>query len=320
MKKLMSSYQKLRRKILSIDNSLYRKLHKNKFTNEITIISSNNWKNKVTEDIMLERTLLRKNINTKIISWEQEYPTTKYSIIRSIWGYDKNIDKFNKYITKLKEDNKIIFNDYKIIENNFDKFIQTEILDKYNIPHIKTKIVYNLKELHKVIDKSNDKLVIKPCISAAGNNTYIINSTGKNSINKEEINIKFKDIIDTGIMIQPFINEINNGEISLVLINNNYSHSLIRYSGIFTNKNSVEELDSKNINSDIKEIIAQVKEIKEYKDYLYMRIDMVKIKGKYYIMEIELLEPQLFFQLIKDKKKRKQSYELFSNEIIKKLK
>ena len=42
--------------------------------------------------------------------------------------------------------------------------------------------------------------------------------------------------------------------------------------------------------------------IKEYENALYMRVDLVKINDNYKVMELELVEPQLFMGFRKSRK------------------
>ena len=55
---------------------------------------------------------------------------------------------------------------------------------------------------------------------------------------------------------------------------------------------------------------------KEYKDNLYMRIDLVKTNEEYQVMEVELLDPQLFLNSIISIYQKKEAYQTFTKEII----
>ena len=52
----------------------------------------------------------------------------------------------------------------------------------------------------------------------------------------------------------------------------------------------------------MKSIVDRCSNINEYKSALYMRVDLVKIDDNYKVMELELVEPQLFLAFRKTKK------------------
>lgn len=276
--------------------------------NKIAILVSTPWRNKVSDDLLLELSLLNNNIYPTLVTFDKPHNYKKYKlvIIRSIWGYEKNINYFLNLIKDLHDNNIPILNDYNIIMSNYNKVNQIKLLEKYQIPHIDTTIIKeNTKDIKSIISKLNTlELVIKPCISASGNNTYLISNNKKrdNVISLDDVNdIFFKINKDTPLLVQPFIKEIDNGEISLIYINGTYSHAILRFPNIFNNKSSITYIKKENLDKEIFTVANKVLGIKEYQNNLYERIDFIKIDNQYYIMEIELIEPDLFIRKIDDK-------------------
>lgn len=297
-----------------------------KKTTRVAILVSSAWANKVSDDLLLELALLNKKIYPTLVSYDKPHNYLKYKlvIIRSIWGYEKQIDYFLNLLNELKKNNIPILNDYAIINNNFNKENQILLLEKYNIPIIKTTIIpKNTKDIQSIIEKLfNQELVIKPSISASGNNTYLISndSTRNNVISLNNINSIYKDINQkSSLIVQPFIKEIDNGEISLIYINGTYSHAVLRFPHIFNNKSSVQYLSKEDLDEEIFTIANKVLAIKEYQGNLYERIDFVKIDQQYYIMEIELIEPDLFIRRITDKNLQNNILKAFASSIEEKL-
>ena len=50
-----------------------------------------------------------------------------------------------------------------------------------------------------------------------------------------------------------------------------------------------------------------------------MRIDIIKNESNYEIMEVELLDPNLYLNYIPDKKQRKEVYQYFAQSIKKRI-
>lgn len=279
----------------------------------VAILVSKKWKNKVSDDLLIKNELLHNHINASLVTWDEEHKYSKYDlvIIRSIWGYEKKIDEFESLLQKLVKEKIQIQNGISILKNNYDKEKQFALLDKYNIPHIKTTIIpKKCEDIESFIKKSikEKEFVIKPTISASGNNTYLISEDEKrtNKISLNQINEKFAGLNKKiSLMLQPFIKEIDNGEISLIYINGSYTHAILRYPEVFNKKANIVFIDNSKLDSKVFDVANQVLKIKEYQNNLFERIDMVKIDNEYYVMEIEMVEPDLFIRQIKEEQLKK---------------
>ena len=292
------------------NNRLYVKFNKNKFDKRIAIVSCDKWLGKVREDELLKFELNKLLVGVDIVSWQDnsvDYSEYDAVIIRSLWGYQDYIEEFMNYLEKLQKEKVKVFNDVEILKDNLNKYEQFKILDKYEIPHIET-FFFEKDEIDKISEtaKSYKDLVVKPIISGSGNNTFIISNTiKKNNINVDDINDKFKDVlndVNNYLMVQPFVKEIDNGEISIVLIDNKISHMVVRNTSVFNDKGSILVLGLESMDDRMKFIVNSCSKIKEYANALYMRVDLVKINDDYKVMELELVEPQLFMGFRKTKK------------------
>lgn len=275
---------------------------------KIGIVSCDKWKDKLEEDINLNKTLNNLGLCSEIISWQQPLEK-KYDmlILRSVWGYQNYYEDFKKWLLYIKENNIPLFNNVEIILNNIRKDIQFDILKKNNIETIDTVFI-NLSEFNKnnllnYINKGD--YVIKPTISGSGENTFLVTNSNinlENIIKKEDILKTYKFIlknnIDCKIMLQPFVSEINNGEYSCIFIDGQLTHTMLRFPNVFHEKKRpyfISEVPENIIN-----LAKKVEKIPEFKNYLYMRVDMVLVDGKAQIMEVELTDPDLLTKYIDD--------------------
>ena len=291
-------------------NRLFVKLNSKKFNKRIAIVSCDKWIGKVKEDELLKFELNKLLVNVDIISWQDknvDYSKYDAVVIRSLWGYQDYIDEFIDYLDRLKKEKVRVFNNTEILKANLNKYEQFKILDKYEIPHIETFFLKN-SELDKVnkLSKEYRDLVVKPIISGSGNNTFIISDTiKKNNIKVTDVKERFQNVLnDTNnyLMVQPFVKEIEDGEISIVLIDNKVSHIVVRNTSVFNDKGSISVVGLDTMDDNMKSIVDSCAKIKEYKDALYMRVDLVRINDDYKVMELELVEPQLFLGYRKTKK------------------
>ena len=118
-------------------------------------------------------------------------------------------------------------------------------------------------------------------------------------------------------MLQPYIEEVQNGEFACIYIDGVNTHNMMRYPGIFTNREKPIYLS--NIPETVKKIADKVSKIEEYSNHLYMRIDIVLHNNKPMIMEVELAEPDLLFKFIPDEKMKNESINQFAKKLIRRI-
>ena len=285
---------------------------------KIGIVSCDKWNGIIKEDLLLQKELINRGHLAEIISWEDKninYNEYECLILRSVWGYQNKYSEFKKWLLFLKEHNIKIFNDVDILLNNIRKDKQFQILDKYSISHINTKFIKNKENLNKLIS-TNAKLIIKPIISGSGNNTFKLFSSESSSIDQKEIVKAFESIFsveDNGAMLQPYIPEIKNGEYACIFIGGINTHNMLRYPGIFTEKQRPIYLET--IPKDISKLAYQVSSIAEFNKSLYMRVDIIYNAGMPTVMEVELAEPDLLIKYIPDNKIQKEIMRLFAKKL-----
>lgn len=268
---------------------MYKEIKKmNTNLRSIGIVSNDKYINKIQEDLALKKAL-EEDCIVEIISWENDQVDySKYDclILRSVWGYHNKYREFKKWLEMLKANKIKIFNDVETIENNIRKDVQFSILDKYGIPHVSTDFQRENVDIERYYNK---EYIIKPIISGSGEKTF--------KIDEVDLKVLLELIIDkeNGIMIQPYMKEIENGEYSIIFINGENTHNMIRHPGIFSEKEKPYLIQDVPFN--VLELAKMVKNIPEYSKVLYMRVDIVGSDTPV-IMEVELAEPDLLTRYI----------------------
>lgn len=311
MSKIKRIYQKLRRRYLQEINSI--KLKRIHTKTSVGLVSCDAWERRVYDDLLLQKSFLKSGIRAEIISWQnKDIDFTQYDalLITSMWGYQENIDDLRVWLKKVE--NLKIFNNTQLIRNNFDKSSQIKILEKNNLSTIPTVIIKKgeLSNSEKpILDGAISKIggfpiVVKPSISSGGENTFLIKDTGAIKKFKK----KLQEINLSGdILLQPFLPEIRNGEISVVAIDRNIVNAVVRFPGVLDKKDryTVRHIDTAKLDSKLVKLCEKVISVKDFDDQLYIRIDVVKRENEYIIMEVELFEPQLFYYLLKGEKRKR---------------
>ena len=234
--------------------------------------------------------------NTEIVIWND--PTVIWQsfdvlIIRSVWDYHLQYESFIKWLDELKSANIQVFNPIDVIKKNLHKFYLKELLEQ-GFPVVPTHFLpfeevanFSLEDL--CVERNWQQIVVKPAISATAWNTYKLD-------NSEQIR-DFKFPIHSDWLIQPFVSEIIEfGEISLMFFNREFSHAVVKKSSSgdfrvqeeFGGKFSIIEPNRLTIKTALK-VLESIEG-----DLLYSRVDGVITADGFKIMEVELIEPEMF--------------------------
>ncbi len=225
------------------------------------------------------------------VNWE-EYGAV---ILKSPWDYHEKLSSFLSWLRDLESKGIKVLNPANIIKWNSDKHYLADIAQA-ELPVITT--VYMEKGSKVTEDYFTDlraeKLVIKPCVSAGAKNTLLL-TREEFSGKMEEIDTWLKD---EAYMVQPFVEEILEGEWSFLFFGGQYSHSLLKTPK--QNDFRVQHYLGGSISypEASEEHISQAREYVEKfaQNTLYARVDGVIINGVFHLMELELIEPYLFLK------------------------
>jgi glutathione synthase/RimK-type ligase-like ATP-grasp enzyme len=238
----------------------------------------------------------------EFIPWDQSninWNNFDLAIIRSTWDYQGRIKEFLEVLENINSSNCILENSLELVKWNIDKSYLKELSQK-GIQIVPSLFYDNYSK--KILNDSfsffsTTKLIIKPAISANADDTFIIDKK-----NSEKTSIILKNLFaNRKFIIQPFIeNILLEGEYSLIFFENTHSHTLIKKpkSGDFR----VQEEHGGTLTPIEKPEIKMINKAKRVLKSLpckslYSRIDFVKRENNFLLMEVELIEPSLYFNL-----------------------
>lgn len=278
----------------------------------IAILTCSEMPNMLPYDMEALDMLHKKGINPKVFIWDELLESDRNEIIgfdvvliRTIWDYYKKIDKFYEFLDFLDNSGVVVLNPIDVIKWNMDKKYLFELQNE-GFEIIPT--IFNFGEkgsFQDAIEKGWSKMILKPMISAASYHTFVIES------NEKEV---FENLIDEHFqnrpyMLQEFINEISEGEISTITLTNPLKNNYSEYSYSVTkvpkkgdyrvqfNYGGVYHIGE--VNPTIKDISEKI--TKRFGNrLLYQRLDGLWRNGRFLIMEIELIEPDIYLSYSKE--------------------
>jgi len=252
------------------------------------------------EDEMLLNLFTKHHHQVTLKVWDDpsvDWTSYDIIIIKSTWDYFiGKIEKFYQWLTFIKEKNIPCLNHPDLIKWNADKHYLLDIQSAgLNIvPSIiieKNNLFYADDAFQKF---KADELIVKPTISGGAMNTLRLN---KNNAKDHEAQIN-DWLKEQAYLIQPLKKEvIKQGEWSFLFFNGQFSHHLLkvakegefRIQHFFGGKIISPDFDRNIIN------IAQEYVNKFATNSLYARVDGVITENGFELMELELIEPYMFF-------------------------
>jgi len=219
-------------------------------------------------------------------------------VVRSCWDYHLHGAAFHAWLDRLEETGVVVWNSPATLRWNADKRYMLD-LEAHGVATIPTRIVPRgrLGEVERIVAENEwPRFVIKPAVSASGFETYAIDSPIDASA-RETI----ARVVSAGdALVQPFAEEIpRDGEISLMFIDGEYSHATLKRAMTGTGEFRVQTehggtVDPHTAPPDLIEQAA--KALSFLPDIpLYARVDGISRDSRFVLMELELIEPNLFF-------------------------
>jgi len=219
-------------------------------------------------------------------------------MVRSPWDYQLDCDAFVKVLQEIEDSSAHLDNPLKIIKWNVNKHYLRE-LEAKGIEIVPTLWCDDISEndIPNYFNQlTTNEMVMKPCISAGAFDTYRL-TPPKALAQQEELLKVFKQ---REFMVQPFMSGIiDEGEFSLFYFDDQFSHAILK-----TPQNNdyrvQEEFGSLIVKVDPEPVLKQhAKKVLNVIDtsLLYARLDFVRTATGFALMEAELIEPSLYFNL-----------------------
>ncbi len=250
------------------------------------------------DDLEVVHALNQRRVLVHAIPWDGDFTAWNsfdLVVLRSCWNYHLHPQKFLSWLETLQTNHINLLNPIKIVRWNLHKKYLAE-LDRQGIRLPPTQwltkgATVNLKELLQL--QGWHKAVVKPAISATAHNTFVVSEI--DAAKHEPIINQL--LVQYDLLIQQFVPEIEKGEYSLIFFDKKFSHAVLKkpkpgdfrvqddFGGRYSSIEPPVEI--------IKQAASILTDLPE--PLLYARVDGVLVNGQFLLMELELIEPVLFF-------------------------
>jgi glutathione synthase/RimK-type ligase-like ATP-grasp enzyme len=253
-------------------------------------------------DRLLQGELQRQGVEVVAPLWDD--PAIRWSefdsvVIRSCWDYHLRLAEFLAWVERLETQRVALWNPASLIRMNAHK-AYLRAFESAGIPVVPTAWVEarSRKSLGEILgEREWTEAVVKPAVSASATGTWRVSWEGARST---EVAERFGSMARAGdLLVQRFLPEIASiGEWSFVFLAGEFSHAVLKAPAPGDFRVQAELGGRAVAQEPSASLIAQAKAVARVvpEPWLYARVDGVEVGGRLLLMEVELIEPELFLE------------------------
>lgn len=244
----------------------------------------------VIDDHLALPALAALGVSVAFVPWEDAEPDPDVVawVVRSPWNYAASVSPFLEALSPLRN----LHNPLELVTWNSDKRYLFELAEA-GVP-IVPSVVAALDSLAAVAEATGFvELVVKPLVSAGGSNTRRIRA---DTLHDTET---FAGLPDVAYLVQPFLDDVlAGGEVSCVFFEGEYSHSVRKRpkAGDFLVQ---EEHGGSTVAVEVsRSLVAASRAALDAAPApgLYARVDWIETRRGPRLVELELIEPELYLR------------------------
>ncbi len=272
----------------------------------IAFLSTDDLEDYFVWDNLLIQPFSQHGVHVDVISWHAtDIDWSQYDavIVRSTWDYQEHANAFIDKLIEITKHDTVLINPLSLMQWNISKrylqILQTQGITIIPSVFFDSVAISDIYAQFAYFD--TQEIIIKPLISANSDNTFRLDHTNLIAQAGPLSNI----FSTTPCVIQPFLDSvINEGEYSLFYFNGEYSHTIrkVPKSGDFRVQ---EEHGGELITviPDERQLSAAAKVLAALPEKsLYARVDLIRNPRAqkddiWQLMEVELIEPSLYFNM-----------------------
>jgi glutathione synthase/RimK-type ligase-like ATP-grasp enzyme len=224
--------------------------------------------------------------------WQDGVPDADAAIVRTTWDYLSDVDGFARTLTSIAERMPLL-NPLDTLRWNHDKRYLAELAAAgADVPPTLVVPRHDGRTLDAALEAlGTEEVVVKPVVGAGGRATW----RGR----REDEATWRAAIAERDLLVQPFLPEVlTEGEVSLLYFGGEYSHAVRKRptGGEFRVQDDhggvVEAYEPPTaIRAAAERTLATVT-----RPWSYARVDGIVLDDRFVLMEIELVEPELFLR------------------------
>ncbi|GLZ47648.1 hypothetical protein Acsp06_38330 [Actinomycetospora sp. NBRC 106375] len=213
--------------------------------------------------------------------------------VRTTWDYTERRDAFLSWAGQVDAATRLV-NPRAVLEWNSHKRYLVELAEA-GVPTVPTTLLAAGSPVPD--DLGRGTVVVKPAVSAGGRGTHL----GRPDDLRETV----ADLLTVGdVLVQPAVESIGrDGEVSLIRLGDAWSHAVRKLpaaGGFLVHEKYGGELADHTPTTREVEVAEAALARAPAADLVAARVDLVRLDGEPVVMELELIEPELFLRRAPD--------------------
>ncbi len=256
--------------------------------------------NILRDDGLLTDALKSRGLSATRLDWSDpgvDWSRYRCAVFRTTWDYYERPAEFRAWLDRVETATRL-FNPVEVVRWNLDKHYLAD-LARAGVPVVETCYLETGcgTTLREVLDRSGwDAAVVKPCVSATARETYRFDRGNVHEV--EPIVARLLEV--EAMLVQPFQRAIpEQGEDALMFLDGRYSHAVrkVPRPGDFRVQDDHGGTVHPHAATPEQIALGERALAAVSSTPIYARVDMVRDNdGRQAIMELELIEPELFFR------------------------
>ena len=251
------------------------------------------------EDELVAAALEREGLRCERIAWSDpgfDWRTTRAAVFRSTWDYHLRFGEFSAWLARAERLTRLV-NAPPLVRWNADKRYLLELAGR-GIDVVPTRVLEAgaRPRLDVLLDELGwSEAVVKPVVSASAHETHRLTSDGAAALEP-----RLHALLERQpLLLQPFRREIvDDGELSLVVIDGRFTHAVrkVPARGDFRVQDDHGGTVQPHAASADEIRFAEAAAAAAPIAPAYARVDCVRTSSGPMLMELEAIEPELFFR------------------------
>jgi glutathione synthase/RimK-type ligase-like ATP-grasp enzyme len=252
----------------------------------------------------LQNALAAAGAKVSVIDWDGDAVDWKrfdLALLRSTWGYDRDLSRFLEWARAVSSDT-LLLNPVPLIEWNADKHYLAD-LRRAQVPIVPSEFLEPdddaLQRIGLAVQRGLTEFVVKPAVGAGSRDAQRYTAR---QFDMAVSHAKRLLSAERSVLLQPYLDRVDeDGETALMYFRGEFSHAirkgalLRRDEGPTQGLFAPEQITPRTPDATELQIGAQALAALSFQP-LYARVDLIRdSKGLPCVLELELIEPSLFF-------------------------
>ncbi|HEX6063164.1 MAG TPA: hypothetical protein VFZ04_03035 [Longimicrobiales bacterium] len=232
------------------------------------------------------------------VIWDQpaDWHSFDVVVLRSIWDYHLKYQRFLEWLDHLDRNGVTVYNSTDVVRWNADKRYMLELEQRgVRITPTVLSATGDERDLAEIARETGWRhLVVKPTVASTGYETWMTEAPVTPSAEKRLREQRAR----MNVLVQEFASGVHAGEVSMVFLNGEYSHSVIKRAAgdefrvHIEHGGTVESVEPGPAQIEwARSVVGTIE-----RPWVYARVDAVNDSSGPMVMELELLDPELFFK------------------------